>query len=228
MESLMNGILYIVGVGPGDPELITLKAFRTIQSADVIASPSKGKSPDPGIAYQIARQIVPNLEGKETLFLHFPMSGDDISSEYRTAAAAIREKLDAGKTVAYLTLGDPGFYSTIYQFVDSIICNGYSVEIISGVPSFCAASSRIRIPLAKRKESVLITTGDLTEFTGTQVIMKAGTHLRELKEKLRSQRRSAVLIENCGMSTERIFDNIDLFPDETGYFSMIIVQQIPT
>lgn len=218
----MKGTLYVVGVGPGDPELITLKAFRILQSADVIACPSKGNSP--GIAYQIARQIVPDLEKKETQSLYLPMTGDDISSEYQAAASTIREKLDAGMNVACLTLGDPGFYSTIYHFIDYIICSDYNVEIISGVPSFCAASSRLRIPLAKGKEDVLITTGDLAEFPGTQIIMKAGSRLRILKEKLRRLERSAALIENCGMNTEKVYEDIDSFPDETGYFSMIIVR----
>lgn len=218
----MKGTLYLVGVGPGDPELMTLKAFRAIQSADVIACPSRGNAP--GVAYQIARQIVPDLEQKEALPLDLPMTGSDISAAYRAAAAAIRQKLDVGKTVACLTLGDPGFYSTVYHFIDLFIGGGYAVEIVSGIPSFCAASARLRVPLATGKEDVLITTGDLLEFPGTQVIMKAGSHLRALKEKLRARGRSAILIENCGMDTERVYEDIDAFPDEAAYFTLIIVR----
>lgn len=218
----MKGTLHVVGVGPGDPELMTIKALRTIQSADVIACPFKENSP--GTAYQIAEQIVPVLEQKELLPLNLPMNGKDISSEYRAAAARIREKLDAGKTVAYLTLGDPGFYSTFFHFINHIIGDDYVVEIISGVPSFCAASSRLQVPLAIGKESVLVTTGDLHSFSGTQVIMKAGSHLREIKEGIRSEGRSAFLIENCGMDTEKVYEDLDDFPDQAGYFSIVIVR----
>ncbi len=218
----MKGTLYVVGVGPGDPELITLKAFRTIQSADVIACPFKGNSP--GTAYQITVQSVPQLEQKEVLPLCLPMTGSDISNEYQAAAAAIQAKLDAGENVAYLTLGDPGFYSTFYHLTDQIISGGYAVEIVSGVTSFCAAASRLQVPLAIGKEDVLITTGDLHEFPGTQVIMKVGNHLHTLKEKIRNQKRSAMLIENCGMSTEKVYEDVEAFPDTAGYFSIIIVR----
>ena len=94
-ELSMRGTLYVVGVGPGDPELMTVKAFRTIQAADVIACPARGNSP--GIAYQIAKQIVPELDQKGVLPLYLPMTGNDIESEYRAAAASIKRKLDAGE-----------------------------------------------------------------------------------------------------------------------------------
>ena len=218
----MRGMLYVVGVGPGDPELMTIKAYRTIQSADVIACPSRGNVP--GTAYQIAEQIVPELEQKEILPLHIPMTGEDLSREYQEAAALIQEKLDAGKRIACLTLGDPGFYSTVFHFLDRIVSGGYAVEVISAVPSFCAASARLQIPLALGEESVLITTGDLREYPGTQVIMKAGSHLGPLKEQIRSQKRSAALIENCGMDTERVYNDVEEFPDQAGYFSILIVR----
>ena len=135
----MNGTLYIVGVGPGDPELLTLKAVRIIRSADVIAYPSK--EDNASTAYHIVEQALPEVSKKELLPLYFPMIRKDLHNEHRTIVSEIQAKLQNGKNVALLTLGDPGFYSTPYHLLDLLLQDGCPVEVISGVASFSAASA---------------------------------------------------------------------------------------
>ena len=218
----MKGILLGVGVGPGDPELLTLKAMRAIQAADVIACPEiNGR---PGHACMIAEKAVPEITRKERLLLSFPMSDGKHKEAHLKAADQIKEVLNAGMNVAFLTLGDPGLYSTFSYISDIILQDGYDVRIVSGVPSFCAASAKLRVPLAEGKESVLLSAGEVQDFSGTQIVLKAGSRLSQLKENIRSMGKTAWLIENCGMEGERIYCGADSFPDEAGYFSLMIVK----
>jgi precorrin-2/cobalt-factor-2 C20-methyltransferase len=151
------------------------------------------------------------------------MSSVGISDAHQLAAEAIQNKLNAGMNVAFLTLSDPGFYSTFSYILGIVAQNGYEVKTVSGVPSFCAASARLNLSLAHGEESVLISSGEFHNFSGTQVILKAGKHLKTLKQTLSSTGKTAYLIENCGMENERIYVGADSFPDETGYLSILII-----
>ena len=108
----MSGKLYAVGVGPGDPELITLKALKIIKSVDCIACPESHG--EPGLAFTIAKEAVPEIVSKEVFLLDFPMRKEDVSDAHKNAADQVMAHLTAGKNVASLTLGDPGVYSTFY------------------------------------------------------------------------------------------------------------------
>ena len=218
----MKGKLIAVGVGPGDPELLTLKAVKAIRSADVIICPAKGNSP--GLAYKIAEEAVPEISFKEILPLCFPMEKNGTEQAHREAAEAIISRLQEGKSAAFLTLGDPGLYST-FSFISGMIAeNGFEISVISGVTSFCAAAAKLLLPLAGGSGSVLISSGVFTDFPGTEVIMKAGSCLKTLKEQIRESGKTAYLAENCGMADEKLYSGIDAMPDETGYFSLLIVK----
>ena len=108
----MSGILYGIGVGPGDPELLTLKALRILRESDVIAIPSETK--ESCAAYRIALEACPELERKELLPIPMPMTKDSAALErsHEAAANAIARQLEQGRQVAFVTLGDPTFYST--------------------------------------------------------------------------------------------------------------------
>ena len=108
----MPATIYGVGVGPGDPELMTLKAVRLIRAADVIAVP--GDAPQKSAAYQIAAAAVPELEQKALLAVPMPMTRDreQMASAHRAAASLLEQCAHEGKTVVYLTLGDPTVYCT--------------------------------------------------------------------------------------------------------------------
>lgn len=102
----MQGMIYGIGVGPGDPELMTLKAARLLREADVIAIP--GKKKETCTAYQIALGAVPEIEEKEIIPVVFPMTKDEVvlKESHEAAVKSLAALMDQGKTVAFLTLGD--------------------------------------------------------------------------------------------------------------------------
>lgn len=218
----MKGIFYAVGVGPGDPDMLTIKAVKTINMADVIACPEKNS--EPGIAYQIAKQACPDISKKEIMVLKFPMKKVDLSKEHQKVADQISDRLKSGKNVAFLTLGDPEFYSTFYYIADIIREQGYDVEIINGITSFSAVGAGLQLPLALGSDSVMITSDGYTPFDGTLIILKAGRYLKEIKNKVSECGKTAYMIENCGMADERIYYNVQSMPDEAGYFTVVIVK----
>lgn len=218
----MIGKLYAVGVGPGDPELMTLKALKTIKNVDCIACPESHG--EPGIAYMIAKEAIPEITSKERLLLNFPMQKDGLSDAHKKAAEQVIDYLSSGKDVAFLTLGDPEFYSTFYYVDDIIKEQGYEIEIVSGITSFSAAAAKLKLPLSLSDESVMITSGRFCEFEGTLVILKAGSRLKEIKEKVSAYNKHVYLIENCGRSDEKIYCDLHSMPDEAGYFSLVVVR----
>ena len=218
----MSGTLYAVGVGPGDPELMTIKALRVLERADVIACPAKENAP--GTAFEIAEKAYPAIAGKKLLLLDIPMKKGDLSDAHKKAAEQISDKLQSGMDVAFLTLGDPQFYSSVYYITDIVAAAGHEIRIVNGIPSFCAASAMMRKPLSLGDGAVLITSGEYRAFDGTLVIMKAGSRICALKEAVIRNGKDACLIENCGMDDERIYCGIAHIPDSAGYFSILIVQ----
>ena len=219
----MNGTLYGIGVGPGDPELLTLKAVRILQQADIIACPARDGSP--GVAYQIALQAVPVIHQKQTLPLSFPMSDENLSAAHRATTDLLLTFLKEGKSVAFVTLGDPTLYSTFSYLQKTIQENGCPVEIISGVPSFCAAAARLGISLTKGNESVRISPDLQHEDADTVVFMKCGKRMKAFKQIARESGRSAYYVENCGLENETVCSDVDRMPDEAGYFSVMILKE---
>lgn len=222
MGGIMSGILYAVGVGPGDPELLTLKAVKIMEKAEVIACPSKNNKP--GVAYAIAAQACPFLTSKEILSLNFPMNKENLSDAHKSAAETIIAELATGKDVAFLTLGDPCLYSTFSYISEMVKKAGYETQVINGIPSFCAAAAKTGLSIAEGDDAVLITAGEYKPFDGTLIIMKAGSKLKELKSQIQSCEKTAYLIENCGMQDEKIYSGLDAIPDKSGYFSILIVK----
>ena len=222
MGGIMSGILYAVGVGPGDPELLTLKAVKIMEKAEVIACPSKNNKP--GVAYAIAAQACPFLTSKEILSLNFPMNKENLSDAHKSAAETIIAELATGKDVAFLTLGDPCLYSTFSYISEMVKKAGYETQVINGIPSFCAAAAKTGLSIAEGDDAVLITAGEYKPFDGTLIIMKAGSKLKELKSQIQSCKKTAYLIENCGMQDEKIYSGLDEIPDKSGYFSILIVK----
>ena len=222
--------VYCVGVGPGDPELVTLKATRLIREHRIIAFP--GKEPDSSKAYRIAVQAVPELAEKKLLPIHLPMLAGEAEREaaHRTGAKQIESYLSAGESVVYLTLGDPTVYSTFFYLKPLLEEDGYETELVSGVTSFCAAAARLNISLAEWDQSVHIIPAihqyDMPlSDTGTYVLMKSGRRIKEVRALLKNSGRQASLVENCGMDGEKIYQNMDDVPNDAGYFSIIISKE---
>lgn len=225
----MKGTLFGTGVGPGDPELLTLKALHTIQASPVIAIPSSNKNRC--TAYQIAKKAVPELDSKTILSLSMPMTKDPLilKNSHEAAASSIQQFLDQGQDVCFLTLGDPTVYST-YMYIHQIISkHGYHTVIHNGIPSFCAAAAAFQISLAEQSEPITIIPGSyetdaLLTTPGTKVLMKSGKQLSNVKNSLSNHDFTIYMAENCTMDNEKRYYSIEEIPDDSGYYSLIIAK----
>ena len=224
----MKGKFYGVSVGPGDPEYMTLKAVRLLNECPVIAAPRTEKKKN--IALEIAGSVVA-LNEKEILYLDFLMGRDQRATEarHRELAVLVAKKLDEGKNVAMLSLGDASVYAT-YGYLQRLLrAQGYETETIAGVTSFCACAAKLDLSLTSARLPLRIIPGDYpgleTELTaeGTKVIMKQGKGLDRVKAALKKcgLLEKARLVENCGLEGERIYHDLD--QREYGYFSTIII-----
>lgn len=149
---------------------------------------------------------------------------------YEKAASRIAGYLAEGKSIAYLTLGDPCVYSTYMYIERKVRSLGYETRIINGIPSFCAAASRMNESLADRNEQIHIIPSSYDieqalEFPGTKVFMKAGKKLADVKAMLiKKGITDCYMIENCGMPDEKIYSGADKIPENAGYYSIIIIR----
>ncbi len=226
----MSGKLYGVGVGPGDPELLTIKAIRIIKEADVLAVP--GEQKESSIAYQIAKQAINEIDAKEIISIHMPMTKDEarLEDSHRKGAEEIISYLEMGKTVAFLTLGDPTIYSTYIYLQKRIVESGYEAEIISGIPSFCAVAAKLNMGLVEKNEQLHVIPSsydidDMIALPGTKVLMKSGKKISTVIEYLRTKDYKVSMVENCGMENEKIYRSLDEIKDDAGYYSLIIVKE---
>jgi precorrin-2/cobalt-factor-2 C20-methyltransferase len=228
----MTGTLYGVGIGPGDAELMTLKAVRIIKACPIIVVPKSGDGER--VALSIAAQAVPELNEKQVVELDMPMTRDTVRlrASHETAADTVAGFLCSGIDVAFLTLGDPTVYST-YIYVHRIVrSRGYPAEIIPGVPSFCAVSAKLDDCLVETSQPLHIIPGsygtldESLTLKGTKVLMKCGKSFPAVRQKLRTLglADNARMIENCGFETQRIYHNLDDADDNAGYFSVIVVK----
>lgn len=226
----MNGILYGVGVGPGDPEEMTLKAVRTIRENEYIAVP--GTDARETVAYKIAVQAVPELADKTLIPLNMPMIKDraELEKHHDAAADTVEGYLKEGKNIVFLTLGDPTIYSTYMYVHKRIKERGYETRVVSGIPSFCAAAARADMSLTEWNEELHIIPAvhnidrDL-EYQGTRVLMKSARKIARVKERLSEQNADVFMVENCGMENERVFTDVSQIPEDAGYYSLIIAKE---
>lgn len=232
----MTGKLYGVGVGPGDPELITLKAKRILtQEADVIAIPVTD-----GEKESLALTIVGGAMEltAERMMLQFPMSRDRqvLEENWEQAALKIREQLDKGRNVAFITLGDPSIYSTFRYIQKKVAKDGYAIEIVPGVPSFCAAAAKAGVSLGEERETIAIvpSPNDCSDIDNivndfdTTILMKVSKTLPKIKALLESHGLldHSVLVSRCGMKDESIdFDWHSKAPQDISYFSTMIIRK---
>ena len=234
MEKAARGRFYGVGVGPGDPEEMTLKAVRVLREADLILLPSAEK--EKCIAYQIAVRSLPELEQKELLCRSFPMKRDEqaLARAHDEIFGEVRAYLEKGKSVALVTLGDPCIYSA-YSYIRSRMQKaGYIVETVNGIPSFCSAAARLGISLANWSEQIHIIPGETDPkesggLTGTRIFMKSGKQLPKLKEALAAECEHRELqiwcVSNCGMENEIVGYGLQGINTEAGYLTLIIVKE---
>ena len=229
MEALeTHGKLWGVGVGPGDPELLTVKAVRVLREADVVIVPDASSGDK--VALNIAKDY---LKDKQIQFVKTPMVRDKavMDAAHEQAADTICALLEGGKQVAFLTLGDPAIYSTYMYIHQKVLCRGYAVEVVPGITSFCAAAARLNQSLCLGREPLTIIPAshdqnDLMDLPGNKVFMKAGRSILELQQALadRGLLERASMVENCSMENEHVYPHFADLKEPSGYFSLVIVK----
>ncbi len=234
----MNGRFYGVGLGPGDPELITLKAARLIGSADVIAyHAGVGKQSN---ARRIAASLIPTGVVEEEL--RYPVTtgrtvhpggyAGAMAEFYEESAARLIVHLEAGRTVVLLAEGDPLFYGS-YMYMHDRLAERFPTEVVPGVPAFAAATALTAMPLVRQTDILTILPGTLPEAelarrladTDAAIIMKLGRTFPAVRSALEQAGRleHAVYVERASMPEERWLPVADVDPDSVPYFSLVVV-----
>ena len=227
------GTFYGVSVGPGDPELLTLKAVRCIEQCPVLAAPQTAEGRM--LALDIVKGAV-DVSDKTILPLRFVMSrdADVLRASHEAAAEAVRAQLDAGNDVAMLNLGDVSIYAT-YGYLEEILkAAGYPTARIAGVPSFCAAAAALGQSLASGMEAPLtIAPGrhaeQVLDAPGAKVLMKSGRQLPAALAALRQRGLlgKSAMVCNCGLPDEALWPDLSAYDpaQPAGYFTTIIVKE---
>ncbi|MBR6322246.1 MAG: precorrin-2 C(20)-methyltransferase [Lachnospiraceae bacterium] len=224
---MKQGIIYGVGVGPGDPELLTLKAARLLRECGVVAIPQEKEK---CFAFRIAEGAVPELSEKPVLELVLPMTRDKEAraKAQDAAAAALAAELRQGRTVVFLTLGDPSVYSTWGYLLLRLREAGFAAETVPGVPSFSAAAAALGVPLCEDREELHILPGgvkaeDALKYPGTKVFMKG--QLPALLRAASELKQPLVGAENCGTREEKLYHSLEEIPEDAGYYTLIIAKE---
>lgn len=213
-----SGIFYGVGVGPGDPGLLTLKAVELLKKTRIIVAPKAARERE-SLALDVVREFL--TPGCTVLQLYFPMSRDNscLEQAWEEALGTVRVQLDKGEDVVFLTLGDPLMYSTCIYVLDRLKALGYTVRVIAGVPSFCAAAAAAVYPLAKGDERIALFSWNeteppspslLAEFDSV-VLLKVASGLPQAVTALRQagMLEQSLLVSNCGRSAEEISSDLE-------------------
>lgn len=227
----MKGTLYGISVGPGDPELLTLKAVRIIKQCEVIAVPQTNG--DNTVALDIASQAV-DLSKKKIVLLPFLMIRDRIklNENHLRLANILKSYLDSGYDVAMLSLGDISVYSSFSYLADLLSQENYKIEIVAGVTSFCAAAASLKTSLTTMDKPVHVVPvgsemGQALSLDGTKVFMKAGRSLPQLLKLLKEKQllKNTMLVQNCGMPNEKVVKEPCESFEVSGYFTTVIVKE---
>ncbi|AAK79347.1 precorrin-2/cobalt-factor-2 C20-methyltransferase [Clostridium acetobutylicum] len=217
--------IYGIGVGPGDSELLTIKAVKAIKKCEVIVAPSamKGKR---SIALNIAKEYI--NKDAEIMVLHFPMGGEEQEEKIYDAFKAVEEKLLEGKNVGFLTIGDPFVYSTYIYLLKHIEDKGYQTETIPGITSFSACASLANEPLVIGDEPLLIIPGNRLEAIKDEknvVIMKVYKREEEILNTLEEKGFNYVCVKKAGREGQKITRSREEIINEKEYMSLIIAHR---
>ncbi|GAW91526.1 precorrin-2 C(20)-methyltransferase [Calderihabitans maritimus] len=233
----MKGKFFGIGVGPGDPELITLKGYRLLRHVDVVMVP-KARKDQSSVALKVIEQYLRSEQEVVELVLPMTRDRETLETYWQEAAKDILNFLQQGKNVAFVTLGDPATYSTYSYVMKKLqeIDPSIEIETVPGITSYSAAASRLNLPLAEGEEKIAIVPllhhpeelELLTAHFENLVLLKVSSHYRELVDYLERKHLldKAVLVSRCGHPGEQIERNLrkalDRKPD---YLSLILIKQ---
>ena len=230
MMITQKGTLFGIGVGPGDAELITLKAARLIAACPVIAFLSAdGK---PGLARSIANHHINASQLELTIDMPMRVSRSEGQAAYDDAAERIKAHLNAGSDVAFLCEGDPMFFGS-FMYLLARLGSDYPVEIVPGVASPMAAAAFAKAPLCAREDTFAVIPATLDDkriqeilkAVDTAVIMKLGRHLPRIIALLNNVGLEALYVERASMAGQRVLPLNELPDDAAPYFSLLLVSR---
>lgn len=231
---MQSGTLYGIGVGPGAPDLLTLRAVSTLEGVDVVFAAASTRN-DYSVALDIAR---PHLKPDVTIErLDFPMTRDTttLHEAWRANAEAVAQVLRSGRNAAFLTLGDPLIYSTFGYLLRTLrkLAPELPVEVIPGITSYQAAAARTRTILCESGENLLLLAGiqDASRLDAAldnadnAVILKAYRNFSSIRDMLaaHAEQRDTVFVSRLGMEGEIVADSLAEAPDAPHYLSLLLV-----
>lgn len=229
---IMNkGKLIGIGVGPGDPELLTIKALNFLKKVNVICSP-RSNSSKPSLALSIIQKYLDEREDKFIILEPiFPMieNNNALKEYWNHAATLIADKLVKGLDVAFITLGDPSIYST-FSYINKIIAaQGFTVEVIPGVASFTGCAATAGVSLGEKDEIIIIVPKvderlpRIMDYGDTLVVMKTSRHSKTLEKMVNQnkRRKEIISVQNCTMEKEKVLKG---FVKDKKYLSTTILK----
>ena len=228
----MSQSVYSIGIGPGDPELITLKAKRLLDESDVVFVPQSSKQ-----GKSVAKEIISNFipESKMSMYF-FPMTNDkeELANRYLELAESIKAKFDEGLKVSYVTMGDPTIFSTSNYLTERLIFLGVSVTHIPGINTVNAASTMLGIPLSVKGENFAVyempdnaaRAIELMKLHSTTVFMKVNKKLQVLIDSVNQLNPEiAFLVRRIGLDNEMVFDlRNNSNPPDAAYLSVAVIK----
>lgn len=231
-----TGTLYGIGVGPGDPELLTLKAARIVSRVDAVLAASSTKN-DYSLALDAAR---PHLApGVEVVRLGFPMTRDQavLDRAWEENAHAALAVLDAGRDAAFLTLGDPMTYSTFAYLLRTVraMRPELPVEVVPGITSYQAAAAKAQVPLVESGQSLAVVSGiadgeslaRVLSAVDNAVILKAYRNFPIIRQTLEDLglAKTSLFATSLGMEGECILTGLADAPRTPPYFSLVLARR---
>ena len=227
-----KGKLYGIGVGPGDSELLTLKAARILENIPVIFSPKSSKEKE-SIALSIVKPIIEKRKDYKRLMLVepiFPMieDKDELEKVWRSAAEMIAQYLDSGRDVAFITLGDSSIFST-YTYVQKKLINRYEIETVPGITSFTACAAAKNEALVEQNDILTIVPKiddrleHILEYSDSIVLMKASRNTSKLESVIEKKNRPKEIysVQNCTRENEKIIEG---FSNEKPYLTTTVIK----
>ena len=225
----MTGTLYLIGVGPGDPELLTLKAVRVLAAVAVVAYPTTGEGS--ALAFDIARPHVPATARHLPVAIPMAVERGPGQAAYDAGATAIITELRAGNDVGWLCEGDPLFYGSAMYLIGRVVAEA-PVVVVPGVTSLTAAAAVVGRPLAARNEVLKVLPAPLDDAvlaaelaTAPAVaIIKVGRHFDRVRRLLEASGHAAgaIVVEHATGARQRVTALDDFAHDERPYFSTIL------
>ena len=227
-----KGKLIGIGVGPGDTELLTLKAAKVLKTVPVVFSPKSSKEKE-SIALSIVRPILEERKDYKRLMLVepiFPMieDKDELEKIWTSASELIAQYLDSGRDVAFITLGDTSIFST-YSYVQKRLMGRYEIETIPGITSFTACAAARNKALVEQNDILTIVPKiddrleQVLDYSDSVVLMKASRNTSELESTIESKNRPKDIysVQNCTRENEKIIEG---FSNEKPYLTTTIIK----